>query len=176
MSGVWGPIVGGLLAIAGGLLVVFATDRREHYRWRRDAQLRASVRLLTSLQALIRPMIDVAYLPDKHIDSVRSAALEAFHESTINWNGAMYEALLVSTPPVANLIQGLDQEVDRLLNLAMAKQWSRADFRSERIPIGRLAAGYLRLARRKSGLAPIDLDSVWAWSGQPPPDGRAAKE
>lgn len=37
MTTLLAALIGGGLAIAGGLLGVFATDRRERNRWRRDA-------------------------------------------------------------------------------------------------------------------------------------------
>jgi hypothetical protein len=124
------------------------------------------VQLLASLQALMRRMIDVAYLPDKRGDAAQGAVIPRYHDATISWNGAMYEALLVSSPRLATLIPPLDREVDRLLDEAMGKQWSRDGFRTERINIGRLAAEYLRAARSEAGLPHIELSSVWAWHGQ----------
>jgi hypothetical protein len=156
-----GPLVGGLLAITGGLLVTLTSDRRERQRWRRDAQLKASVELLTALQTLVRRMIDLAYLADKKDPS--SAVLPRYHDATVGWNSAMYEALLVSPPKLAGLIAPLDREVDRLLDQAMDRPWTRLDFRAERIAIGRLAAQYLQAARAHAGLPPIELASVWTW-------------
>ncbi len=141
MDSVAGPIVGGLLAIAGGLLVALTSDGRERRRWRRDAQLKASVQLLAGLQALMRRMIDVAYLADKRAES-RASVIQRYHDATVVWNGAMYEALMVSSPGLAALVPPLDREVDRLVDEAMDRQWSRADFRAERLTIGRLAAEY----------------------------------
>ena len=50
-------LVGGLLAIAGGLVGIAMGDRRERSRWLRDTQLQACTNLLSALQLLIRRMI-----------------------------------------------------------------------------------------------------------------------
>jgi len=117
MSGVLGPIVGGLLAITGGLLVALTTHRRERIRWQRDAQLKAANELLSSLQILVRRMITVAYLEDKFTDDASTAMMQ-YREATINWNSAMYGALLVNPRPAAEFVPKLDREVDRLLDAA----------------------------------------------------------
>ena len=165
---VLGPLVGGLLAIMGGLLVALTSHRRERRRWHRDSQLQASVALLTALQTLVRRMIDLAYLEDKRGDSRGQAAIASYHEATIEWNSAMYAALLVSPPASARLIPEIDREVDRLLDEAMARSWSRTRFREERRALGRLAAGYLHTTRDLAGLPDIDLPSVWTWEARLP--------
>jgi hypothetical protein len=62
MSAILTTLLGGLLAISGGLAGIALNDRRERTRWLRDAQLQASVNLLSALQLLVRRMINVAYL------------------------------------------------------------------------------------------------------------------
>jgi len=166
MSALLATLVGGALAIAGGLVGVFATDRRERSRWRRDTQLRISTELLSSLQELIRQMIDVAYLAEKPPRG--STAYAAYHKVTIGWNSSIYAALLVSPPNVVDIVQGLDRDVDRLTDRAMEKRWSRAEFREERRAIGRLAADYLNASRAETGWSSIPLKSVWTWDAAPP--------
>jgi hypothetical protein len=58
-------LIGGLLAISGGLVGIAMSDRRERTRWLRDSQLQASTNLLSALQLLVRRMINVAYLDPK---------------------------------------------------------------------------------------------------------------
>lgn len=113
-------------------------------------------------------MIDLAYLEDKRGDARGQAAIASYHEATIQWNSSMYAALLVSPPAAAQLIPEIDREVDRLLDEAMAKSWSRTSFREERRVLGRLAAGYLHTIRELSGLPDIDLPSVWTWEVRVP--------
>jgi len=165
MNALLATLVGGALAIAGGLIGAFAADRGEKSRWRRDAQLRVSTELLSSLQEVIRTMIDLAYLAEK---PPRGTSLSAFHEVSIGWNSSIYAALLVSPPKVVDLVQGLDREVDRLLGRALERRWSRADFREERRALGRLAADYLNASRAETGWSPIPLESVWAWDEATP--------
>lgn len=62
MTAILTALLGGLLAISGGLVGIALTDRRERNRWLRDSQLQASSDLVTALQLLIRRMINVAYL------------------------------------------------------------------------------------------------------------------
>jgi hypothetical protein len=122
---------------------------------------------LTSLQSLIRQMINLAYLPDKRNGVGADAVISRYHEATVEWNSRMYAALLVSAPELAELVPVLDREVDRLLDQAMARQWTRNDFRTQRLELGRLAATYLRTARRLAALPPVDLMSVWTWDKGP---------
>ena len=167
MSALLATLVGGALAIAGGLVGVLATHRSETSRWRRDAQLRASTELLSSLQEVVRRMIDLAYLSEKPARGAPRTA-SAYHEATIGWNSSIYAALLVSPPQLAVLVQNLDREIDRLLDQALGKQWSRADFREERRALGRLAADYVNASRAEVGWSPAPIDSVWAWDGAAP--------
>lgn len=140
-----------------------ATGRGELSQWRRDAQLRASTDLLSALQELVRRMIDLAYAADKPTRTDPEALSTAYREATIRWNSSIYAALLVSPPKLAALVQALDREVDRLVDIAMEKPWSRTDFRHERRALGRLAAQYLNASRAETGWSGSRLDSVWAW-------------
>lgn len=162
MSALLATLVGGALAITGGLVGVLATHRSESSRWRRDSQLRVSTELLNSLQEVIRRMIDLAYLTEKPARGSPRAS-SAYHEATIRWNSSIYAALLVSPPKLAALVQNLDREVDRLLERALERRWSRIDFREERRVLGRLAADYLNASRAEVGWSPVPIESVWAW-------------
>ena len=177
MTAILTTLLGGLLAISGGLVGVALTDRREHGRWLRGSQLQASSDLVTALQLLVRRMINVAYLDPAESGSYELqefekrrpqnqhavAIMAAFDDATAEWNSARHKALLITPPQVAEKIPELDHEVDRLLDLAHAQAWTRAEFRQQRIPLGRMAAGYLKLARRLVGLPDIELTSIWAW-------------
>ena len=163
MTTLLAALIGGGLAIAGGLVGVFTTDRRERNRWRRDAQLKASTELLSSLQEVIRRMIHLAYLTEKPPQPTPTPASAAYHGASVKWNSSIYAALLVSSPEIADLVQDLDREVDRLLELALRKRWSKAEFREERRSLGRLAATYLNASRAEVGWPPIPIDTVWAW-------------
>lgn len=183
MNALLATLLGGLLAITGGLVGIVLNSRRERTRWLRDSQLQANTNLLSALQLLIRRMTNVAYLDpsvwkdpktfematlDDRDPSV--AMVSAYVEATVGWNNAMYAALLVAPPSVAAKIPPLDQEVDRLCDLAVARTWTRTEFRSERAELGRMAAEYLRTARNLAGLADIALPSIWTWD--PGDDGR----
>jgi hypothetical protein len=177
MSAILTTLLGGLLAISGGLVGITLNDRRERNRWFRDAQLQASINLLSALQLLVRRMINVAYLnpsawtsqesldpkkwKDRDPETVPEVA--AFREATVGWNNALYQALLIAPPSVANKIPELDREVDRLLDLAVSRIWTRTAFRRERADLGRMAAEYLRLSRSLAGLPDIELPSIWTW-------------
>ena len=156
-------LIGGGLAIAGGLAGAFAADRRERNRWRRDAQLRASTELLSSLQEVIRRMIHLAYLTEKPSRPTLTPVASTYHEASVDWNSSIYAAMLVSSPSIVNMVQGLDREVDKLLEHAMEKSWSRSEFREERRSLGRLAADYLNASRAEIGWPPVPIESVWAW-------------
>jgi hypothetical protein len=176
MNALLTTLLGGLLAIAGGLVGIALNGRRERTRWLRDSQLQANTHLLSALQLLIRRMTNVAYLdpevwsdprsldPEKWDDrDPPSATVAAYVEATVAWNNAMYAALLIAPPSVAAKIPPLDREVDRLCDLAVQRIWTRTEFRRERAELGRMAAEYLRLARRLAGLPDIELPSIWTW-------------
>jgi hypothetical protein len=162
MEAVLAAVAGGLLAIAGGVVGTLAGDRRERERWQRDTQLQAASHLVASLQVLIRRMIDYAYLTDKSDEGNRTTVV-AYHEAATSWNNAIYAALLVVPVEAAEKIPRLDREVDRLLDLAASRPWTRAEFRHERRELGRLAADYLRTSRRVAGFPDVRLRSLWSW-------------
>lgn len=167
MSAVLTTLLGGSLAIAGGLVGIALGDRLERSRWLRDSQWQASTNLLSALQLLVRRMINVSYLEAKESVDQASPIVAAFNEASVAWNSALYGALLIASSEVAAEIPNLDREVDRLLDLAVSRQWSRGQFREERIILGRMAAEYLRRARKVAGLPDIELPSIWTWD-----DGR----
>jgi hypothetical protein len=163
MTAVLTTLLGGFLAIAGGLVGIALGDRRERSRWLRDSQWQASTNLLSALQLLIRRMINVSYLDEKESRDPESAVVASFSEATVARNSALYSALLITPPEVAAEIPQLDREVDRLLDLAVSRRWKRREFRKERIKLGRMAAEYLRRARKFAELPDIELPSIWAW-------------
>jgi len=175
MNALLATLLGGVLAIAGGLVGVLATHRSESNRWRRDAQLRVSTELLSSLQEVIRRMIDLAYLTEKPARGNPTGSPSAYHEATIGWNSSIYAALLMSPPKLATLVHNLDREVDRLLDRALEKKWSRIGFREERRHLGRLAADYLNASRAEVGWSPVPIESVWAWDRAPLDDTAATR-
>jgi hypothetical protein len=163
MTAVLTTLLGGCLAIAGGLVGIALGDRRERSRWLRDSQWQASTNLLGALQLVIRRMITVSYLDEKKSVDPAIAAVTSFSEATVAWNSALYSALLITPPEVAAKIPELDREVDRLNALARSRRWARGEFRQERVRLGQMAAEYLRRARQTAGLPDIDLPSIWAW-------------
>jgi hypothetical protein len=162
METVLAAFIGGVLASAGAMMVSILSDRTERHRWRRDAQLRAGSDALSALQQLVRRMIDLAYLSNKEDETARRL-IATHREATIRWNSAVYAALLVSPAHVAAHLPELDREVDRLKEKAMARPWTRVEFRQERKQLGRMAADYLNATRRVAGLSGLEVSSVWAW-------------
>jgi len=155
--------------VAGGLVGIALSDRRERHRWLRDSQLLASTNLLSALQLLIRRMITVPYLDPAESRDPLSPAVAAFNDASVAWNNAQYAALLVTPPAVAGQVPALDREIDRLLDLACDRTWTRLDFRRERTRLGRMAAEYLLVARKLAGLPDIELPSIWTWDVDPDP-------
>ncbi|MFD0596696.1 hypothetical protein ACFQZ4_52590 [Catellatospora coxensis] len=162
MDAILGSIVGGILAIAGGLFVSIASDRKERVKWQRDAQIKASAELVSALQVVIRRLREIAFMGDKTSKEAETA-LSLYHDATSMWNSAMYSVILVSSPRLTDLVLSLDREVDRLCARAREQEWSRADFRRERLTIGRLSAQYLDAARGVAGLPKLQLNSAWSW-------------
>jgi hypothetical protein len=177
VSAILTTLLGGLLAIPGGLVGIALTDRRERNRWLRDSQLQASTDLISGLQLVIRRMINIAYLDPvesgdyelqkfklrKPRSSHSLGAITAFDDAMIEWNNAKYKAILIVPAEIAATIPGLNEEIDRILKLAHSRSWTRAEFRQERIPIGRMGANYLKLARTLAGMPGLELHSIWTW-------------
>jgi hypothetical protein len=162
METVLAAVAGGILAIAGGLIGARSGDRRARDQWRRDAQLQATTNLLSSLQVLMRRMINYAYLEDK-AERRRDPTVAGYEEAGIAWNSAMYQAMLLTPGEAAAIIPLLDREVDRLLDLAASRRWTRNEFRQERLELGRLAASYLTTSRRLAGFPDLPIKSIWTW-------------
>ena len=157
-----GAVVGGLLAIAGGLAAVLATSRSVRSQWRKDTQLKVSTELLSALQKRVSTINDLAYLADKEGDDFDNA-WSAECAAVVEWNNARHAALLVSPPGAAALLQELDEEGDSLTKRAMTKQWTLEEFRKERDRLGQHAASYLDAARAETGWPPLRLKSLWMW-------------
>jgi hypothetical protein len=168
MNPILPTVPGGLLALGGGLMGIGLSARQERSRWLRDAHLRTSTEVLSALQTLMRRMIDLSYLDDKKVGERATTVLSAYHEATVQWNNALYAVLLIAPPETVPAMSDLDREVDRLLELAHARVWDREGFRRERIQLGRMAADYLRLARRQGGMVAIELASIWTWDADVP--------
>jgi hypothetical protein len=100
-------ILGGVLAISGGLVGITLSDRRERSRWLRDSQWKASTNLLSALQLLVRSMINVSYLNEKDSRDPTIGVVASFSEATVAWNSALYSALLIAPPEVAAAIPEL---------------------------------------------------------------------
>ena len=83
----------------------------------------------------------------------------------------MNSALLVMPREVSKFIPMLDRELDRLLDAALTREWSRAEFRAERVEIGRLAAAFLDAARTNIGLDKSDVSSIWTWESDSMKEG-----
>jgi hypothetical protein len=159
-----GAVVGGLLAILSGFVVILATNRREGREWTRDTQLKLSADLLAALHSLSRRVLDLAFMPtDAKYDRSRPERA-LYHEATIEWNSALSAALLMGSPEFTGHIMQLDKEVDRLLGLALQRQWTWDEFRPKRTELGEMGATYLNLVRRKAELKELDLKSIWAWA------------
>jgi hypothetical protein len=136
VQAILGSIVGGMLAIAGGLLVGVTADRRQRRRWQYDNQLKVGSELLGSLQLVVRRLRDIAYLEDKK-SSTAIRANDAFHDATTRWNTAMYAALIAAQAATSDILFSLDREVDRLSDVAKGRALSTIEFRAERRHRGR---------------------------------------
>jgi len=168
IDGAIGPLIGGLLAIAGGLLVSLSQFIRERRRWQRDARIRSGVDLLAALQTLMRRTINLAYVPaesPKSESTTGRAAIDRYEEATIAWNSAKYAVMLVTPGDLTAMVDDLDSEFDRLLDLAMKQQFTREQFREERKELGRMAARYLNMIRRLTDQPALDKRSIWTWDG-----------
>jgi hypothetical protein len=167
---------GVLGAILGVVVTWVLTGRSERRQWKRDTQLQASVDLVNALQLLIRRMINMAYLGEesgsyesrdfKDRRPKNEHAVEAISridDAQIEWNNAQHKVMVFNPPEVVALIPALDREADRLLNQAHARAWTRSEYREERRTIGRMAADYLKTARRVAGESEIELASIYTW-------------
>jgi hypothetical protein len=160
-----GVIVGGLLTVIGSLAVSFTIDRRERSHRQRASQLDAAKEVLGALQNLNRSMIDIGRVSPDVTTETNEAAWAHHHEAATRWNSARYAAALVCPASELVRLDDIDREVDRLLDLALSKQWKSREFRVERQGLGRLAAAYLVEVRSNAGQKPIQIETLWSWDG-----------
>lgn len=157
-----GVLVGGAVAIVSGLFVTWSSERRNRNEWRRQARLAAAGKAIRAFQALNREITTLAISEHRVIDGTGTKWV-SFHEATVEWNGARHEAALIVPEPELKLLAELDQELDRVLEAAISKQWDATDFRSERRRLGELASAYIRAARHTANEGDADAPSIWSW-------------
>ena len=149
-----------------GLVVAWATERRGRVEWRRQARLDAARRAVRALQTLNREITTLAISDKLSIDGI-GPEWEPFHSATIEWNAARHEGALISPDPEWLVLGQLDQEVDRVLELAVTRQWEATAFRAQRMRLGQLASDYIRLARATASEGSSSLSSIWTWADDP---------
>ena len=159
MDAVMAAIAGGMLAIIGTLVGVFAGRRGERERWRRDLQIELSTNALATLQRLIRATIDLAYVElaprgePAVVDTPAQREIRTAFEAAVTApNAAMYAVLVGGDEVLSHSVRKLDREIDELTGTAFTRQWDRAAFRAERQRIGEMMAEHVNLARERAGL------------------------
>jgi hypothetical protein len=158
-----GVLVGGAVAIISGLVVALMTERRGRGEWRRQARLASAAKAIRALQGLNREITTLAISDLLTIDGT-SREWEAFHVATVEWNAARHEAALIAPQAEVELLSNLDQELDRVLETAILKQWDPSAFRRERARLGELASDYVRAARSTANEGATALPSIWSWA------------
>lgn len=156
--GLLGVVVGGLITF----VVAFVQDQSAQSKAARDGRLAAAREVLGALQELNRRMIDIARIDSsdhEHRD------WDELHLGTIRWNSARYAAALIAPTSETKLLQAVDQELDRVMEKALSRQWSSREFRPERVRLGELGADYLNLVRRNEDLPKSEIESLWPWAG-----------
>ena len=170
----WGAVVGGLLTGLGSLIVSVLIDRRSRNHWLRAKQLEVAEEALGALQNLNRKLIDVARMEPSEA-TAEGGAWEEHHEAAIRWNSARLAAALVAPAPQVAMLDEIDVEMDRLLDLAIGRKWKSRDFRTERGALGRMTGEYIEQVRCHVGQSPIQIPSIWSWTSsggaQVPPTG-----
>ena len=160
-----GVLVGGAVAIISGLVVALMTERRSRGEWRRQARLASAAKAIRALQGFNREITTLAISDQLTIDGT-SREWEAFHVATVEWNAARHEAALIAPQAEVELLSKLDQELDRVLETAILKQWDPNAFRRERARLGELASDYVRAARSTANEGATDLPSIWSWASE----------
>ena len=170
----WGAVIGGLLTGLGSLIVSLLIDRRSRDHWLRAKQLEVAEEALGALQNLNRKLIDVARM-EPFEATTEGGAWEEHHEAAIRWNSARLAAALVAPAPQVAMLDEIDIEMDRLLDLAIGRKWKSRDFRTERGALGRMTGEYIEQVRCHAGQSPIQIPSIWPWTtsggAQVPPKG-----
>lgn len=160
-----GAVLGGVLGIASSLGVMFATFGRDRGQWRRQGRIDAAREALVAMQSLNREITNIALSGRRKIDGTDQEWF-ALHEATIRWNSARYGVALVSPSAEVEAVDKIDVLFDRLLELAISKKWSAADFRTQRAGLGPLGATFLHTARHTAGESKIEWKSLWTWDTQ----------
>lgn len=158
-----GVLIGGGLALLGGLVVAITSEVRGRGEWRRQARLSAAIKAIGALQLLNREITNLAISRITTIDGT-GPEWDAFHAATVAWNTARHEAALMCPAAELTLLDGLDRELDHVLEVAISKQWDASEFRIERANLGAMASQYVRLARQTANEGKTDLPSLWSWS------------
>lgn len=176
-SQILGVLVGGGVAIMSGLVVAVLAERRARSEWRRKARLDVAKNSARALQGLNREVVNLAISNRNAVDGT-GPEWDAFYRVITEWNACRHEAALMSSRAEIDALAAIDDEVDRLIELAASHRWSADDFRRERVRLGQLASIFLATARSSAGEGTPNLDSVWIWprelSGSvdaPPHDG-----
>lgn len=101
-------------------------------------------------------------------DIVIGTPLRADYDLAITaWNSARYGVLVGMDQRSAQLVLELDREIDRLIDAALARHWTRSEFRGERRRTGELMAEFIEHTRIRAELSPLDLTTVWTWDITP---------
>ncbi len=95
-----GVLIGGGLALLGGLVVAITSEVRGRGEWRRQARLSAASKAIGALQLLNREITNLAISPITTVDGT-GHEWDAFHAATVGWNTARHEAALMC--PAAEL-------------------------------------------------------------------------
>jgi hypothetical protein len=156
-------VIGVIVGAVGSLAVGWFLEWRGRDHAARRARLDAAGEVFGSLQELNRRLIDLARADTTDHNHT---AWPDLHQATIRWNSARLAAALLAPPDEAGLLSALDQETDRVMDVALRQQWRSRDFRAQRQRLGELGAQYLNLVRCNEKLRALPMSTIWSWVDQ----------
>lgn len=160
-----GVVFGGLITLTVGALLLFMSEWRARGEWRRKAQLDAGRELVGALQQFNRTITNLAQSTATEVDG-DSPVHVAMHQAANAWNTARFRIALICPAGQVARVDAIDLELDRLMDLAVTKQWSTSEFRRERVSLGLAGAEYISNARTIAREGDIGWSSLWPWAGQ----------
>ncbi len=177
--------LGGVLAIAGGVVSVVVRRWQEQRHWYREHQIQLVGEAMAAAQRIMRIITTIAYGEPRPYDQLTTPGdspaspgvyypggdgSDDLYDAMTEWNSALHRLLISAPSEIVRRTREIDLELDRLLDAAYDRRWSREAFRAERVLAGRLLLDLGKSARTHSGFGDLQVDgeSIWTWDdGEP---------
>jgi hypothetical protein len=148
-------IMASLAAIFGLVIGRLWDSRLESVRWRRDQCVRVYEHA-TSAYYKVREAMRMLALTEPGT-SESEAAENKVRTTGAEWDRCMVAVWLHGSEPVAEAIQQVDLEVERLLNRIRSCQLTWEEFQEERRPVARRLDAFIEEIRKELKRPPVQV-------------------